>query len=233
MKYKKQTTHKLFFGKYQFKIKCICKGSWMIKRLGIPETITRCLEAKPNIQQWNRNSFDPVLLKDFTNDVSNFLDQDINVRAEGSIFSIYCKDEQLFNRMCKKLDFWISEVFVPANDAEQTFLIDNKHKKIICNHLPYETYQYRVNLKSTMPNNIKEQFYRWILNYNGKIRAPMGTANWLNGKKHWVVNPTLYVKDGPTLSMVGLFLGERISSIQEFVPRSMINTISKEQPCPV
>jgi hypothetical protein len=84
-----------------------------------------------------------------------------------------------------------------------------------------------------MPNNIKDKFYRWILNYNGKIRAPMGTANWLNGKKHWVVNPTLYVKDGPTLSMVGLFLGERISSIQEFVPRSMINTISKEQPCPV
>lgn len=202
----------------------------MIKRLGIPETIKRCLEPTTS-NAWER--FDPSLLHDFTNDFSYFLDQDIKIRAEGSIFSIYCKEEQLFDNMCRKLNFWIAEVFVPATSAEQTFLIDNNRKKIICNHLPFNNYQYRVNLKTVMPEKTKEQFYNWISNYAGKIQVPKGTLNWLNSKKHWVVNPSFYVKDGPTLSMVGLFLGDRISSIQEFVPRSMINIVSKEQSCPV
>jgi len=205
----------------------------MVKRLGVAQTIGKCLSGDTSGWGWGSKNFNPSQLLDFTNDVEPFLSKDISVRAEGSIFSIYCSDEALFNSMCKKLKHWIECIYIPATDAEQTFLLDNKHKKIICNHLPFDTYHYRVNLKSTLSDNVRESFYKWMSNYDGKIQAPSSTLNWLSGTMRWAVNPNFYVKDGPTLAMVGLFLGDRISSVQEFVPRSMINTLSKEQPCPV
>ncbi len=230
MKYQKQTTSKLFYGKYPFKIRCTCKGSWMIKRLGIYETVKQCTTIKNNLVQLHK--VDPTRLMSFLNDVEIFLDKDISVRCEGSIFSIYCKDETLFNQMCKRLSSWITEVHVPANDAEQAFMIENEHKKVLCNRLPFETYHYKVYIKATVPVNLRENFYKWMLNYQGKIQAPVRVGDWLSGRKMWVVNPSLYVKDAPTLSMVGMFLGDRISKVEEFVPRSLINmTKDQEQTC--
>lgn len=202
----------------------------MIKRLGVPETIKQCLSTKHNLVQIHK--VDPTRLLSFLNDVEVFLDKDISIRCEGSIFSIYCKDEALFNQMCNKLSTWITEVHVPANDAEQAFMIENEHKKVLCNHLPFETYHYRVHVKSTIAANVRENFYKWMQNYDGKIQAPKRVADWLSCKKQWVVNPSIYVKDAPTLSMIGLFFGDRVSRVEEFVPRSLINmTKDQEQTC--
>lgn len=232
MSYKKQTTHKLYYRKWSYKIKCYCKGSYMVKRMGIPYTINECWKKQAGRTLLSRD-FDPDKLLAFIQDVEVFLDKDIHIRTEGSIFSIYCNDTQLFDKMCKQLSFWIHETFEPANDLEYQFMLDNGHKKVICNHLPFQKYQYRVFLKEKMPLEFRERFWTWMSKYNGKLHSPLRVGFWLMGKKQWVTNPNIYVQDGPTLSMSLLFLGDKVSKVEEFVPRSMINTLSEEQPCQV
>lgn len=234
MKYLKQTTHKLFYKKWSYKIKCYCKGSWMIKRLGIQQTVKRCLQKKSETARtvWP-SDFEPEELLDFLQAVEIYLDKDIHIRAEGRIFSIYCNDEGLFKKICKRMDRWVQAVFEPANDAEFQFMQDNGHKKIICNHLPFQRYQYRVHFKERMPLDFREKLWAWIIKYDGKMRVPIRVENWLKGSKQWVTAPNVYVEDGPMLSMMLLFLGDRLSKVEEFVPRSVINIQSKEIPCPV
>ena len=177
------------------------------------------------------NNYDPNRLLLFIEDVDQFLDKDIHVRTEGGIFNIYCNDAKLFKRMCKKLDYWITEVFEPANDAEYQFMLDNGRKKVICNHLPFQKYQYRVYIKEKISLDIREKLWNWMAKYDGKYRVPVRVATWLMGTKQWVASPSIYVEDGPALSMFLLFLGDRASKVEEFVPRSVINTLSEEQPC--
>jgi hypothetical protein len=202
----------------------------MIKRGGIPYAIQQCYN-KQQPGSLFRNDFDPTKLLSFINDIEGYLDKDIQIRTEGSIFSIYCSDEALFNKMIKKLDFWITEVHVPANDQEQSFIEENGHKKILCNHLPFQKYQYRVHLKEKISVDIRDKLWNWMAKYDGKFRTPIRVANWLMSRKQWVTSPSIYVQDSPTLSMLLLFLGDRISKVEEFVPRDMINIKSKEQTC--
>lgn len=228
---KLQTTHKLFYHKWSYKVKCYCKGSWMIKRCGINYTISQCMTKKQSSGIYMRSDYDPVKLLEFVRDVSQFLDKDIHVRTEAGIFSIYCNDRKLFKQMIKKLSPWISEVFEPANDAEYQFMLDNGRKKVLCNHLPFQRYQYRVYVKERMDIGIREKLWSWMAKYDGKMRSPVRVAMWLMGEKSWVTNPSIYVEDGPTLSMFLLFLGDRVSYVEEFVPRSVINIQSKETTC--
>jgi hypothetical protein len=133
--------------------------------------------------------------------------------------------------MCKKLEVWITDVFEPANDAEYEFMLDNGHKKVLCNHLPHQRYQYRVYIKEKISIDIKTKLWDWMAKYDGKFRVPHRVAMWLTSQKQWVSGPNIYVEDGPTLSMLLLFLGDRVSKVEEFVPRDMINIKSKEQAC--
>lgn len=203
----------------------------MIKRLGIKYTLNECLKKK-NGHSMIRD-FDHDRLLSFLQDVEVFLDKDIHIRTEGGIFSIYCNDVKLFNQMSNKLSHWITDTFEPANDAEYKFIVDNGHKKLLCNRLPFQKYQYRVYIKEKISLDIRERLWVWMSKYNGKMRTPVRVATWLMGRKQWVTNPNIYVQDGPTLSMFLLFLGDRVSKVEEFVPRSVINTLSEEQPCQV
>lgn len=210
----------------------------MIKRLGVVKTISECMSKKhPNnagIAYYSSyNNYDPDRLLLFIEDVDQFLDKNIHVRTEGGIFSIYCDDAALFKRMCKKLDYWITEVFEPANDAEYQFMLDNGRKKVLCNHLPFQKYQYRVYIKEKISLDIREKLWNWMSKYNGKFRVPVRVATWLMGTKQWVTGPSIYIEDGPALSMLLLFLGDRASKVEEFVTRSSINTLTEEEPCQV
>jgi hypothetical protein len=201
----------------------------MITRLGIPYALSECSLKKSG--GGFRRDFDADKLIAFIQDVDPFLGKDIKVRTEGGIFSIYCNDEKLFNRMTKKLAHWITEIWVPANDAEQAFIEENGHRKVICNHLPFKRYQYKVYIKEKISADIREKLWVWMAKYDGKFRAPVRVAMWLMGQKQWCTNPHVYVENGPTLSMFLLFLGDRVSKVEEFVPRDMINIKSKEEKC--
>jgi hypothetical protein len=203
----------------------------MIKRGGIAYALEQCYRKQGSGFTTN-NHFDPDKLLMFINDVEDYLNKDIQTRTEGSIFNIYCSDEKLFKQMIKKLEFWITEVHVPANDQEQSFIEENGHKKILCNHLPFQRYQYKVHLKEKISADVRDKLWNWMAKYDGKFRTPLRVASWLMSRKQWVTSPSIYVQDGPTLSMLLLFLGERISKVEEFIPRSVINIQSKEITCP-
>ena len=222
-------TSKLFYNKWPYKILCIVNGSWKIKRLGVEETKKYCLDKerdKFDSYLPARSRVDKVSLLYFTNSVEQFLNKDIQIRVEGNLFNIYCKDLSLYNDMVKTLYTWVREVHEPANDQELEYLITSNSKKIVCNQLPYEKYRYRLYIKPATSANIKTAFAKWIENYGGKARMPIGTKQFLNNK--WTTAPFIYIEDQPTLSMVGLFLGDNVQKVQEFIPRSSIN-ISLDQ----
>jgi hypothetical protein len=202
----------------------------MVKRLGIPRTVEFCLSQKPTAV-WNRNNIDRTRLLKFTNAVEPFLTSELQIRVEGKNFNIYCKDRILLNRLSNTLSEWATELHEPANDIEQDFLNGNT-KKVLCNYIPFKTYQYKVYIKSTAPLGIRDSFKSWVANYNGKIKVPKHTAKWFEKGSGWGWIPTIYVKDSATLSMVGLFLGSTVQKVEEFIPRSSINsTINQEQIC--
>ena len=201
----------------------------MVARYGIQYAVNECVKKQQGFRLVRE--FDPDRLLAFIQDIDMFLSKDIKIRTEGSIFSIYCNDETLFNSMLKKLDHWITEIHVPANDAEQAFIEANGQKKVLCNHLPFQRYQYRVYIKEKINADTRDKVWNWMSKYDGKFRVPHRVAMWMTGRKQWVTSPSLYVQDGPTLSMLLLFLGDRVSKVEEFVPRSVINTLSEEQPC--
>ena len=107
-------------------------------------------------------------------------------------------------------------------------------KKVLCKELPHGIYRYKVFLRTNISSNIKNSFFNWQLNYNHKILTPKSVEKWLLYGRYYSSSPYIYVDNASNLSMVGLFLGNGILRVEEFIPRSSINTlIDQEQPCPV
>lgn len=222
----RQTTSKLYFGKWPFKIKIEVSGAWMVKRKGVLATLLMCKDPDYRKAYQYRNINFPKL-EAFTISIKPFLDKDINVRVEGGIFSIYCKDPDLFESISKACAAFIVAEYAPSNDIELEYMNNNSAKKVLCNHIPFNRYPYKVHVKYNTPLNTRSSFKKWSENYNGKIKPASAAYNWLNGINSYT-NLVFYVEDQPTLSMVGMFLGSHVAKVEEFIPRSSINT-SQEQ----
>jgi len=134
--------------------------------------------------------------------------------------------------MKNKLEEFIIEVVEPGSQEELDLLTKNTAKKVVCDDLPHKLYRYKISIKATTPPNIRTSFKSWISNYGENIKTSGSTDRWFTSLRNYG-QPFIYVKDSPMLSMVSLFLGGNISKIEEYVPRSSINTsIDQEQPCP-
>ena len=229
MKFRKQATSKLFYGKWPYKIECVVDGAYRIKRQGIGPTLAYCLSNDDPIPYYRR-PVNKTRLRDFANDVEPFLREEIQLRCEGDHFNLFCKDLDLYKRLCRNLEQYITVAYEPSSEEELTFMINNGHKKVVCNQLPYETYQYRVFFKPGCDVNVKGNFESWISNYMDRVRIPAGTIKWFS--TGWRPAPFMYVIDKATLSMIGLFMGSNIHKVEEFIPRSSINTcLNQEQVC--
>ena len=204
----------------------------MIKRIGVARTIAFCLEAEHHQDPWRRN-IDRDKLMAFLNDVESFIYRsDIQIRTEAGNFTIFCSDPNLFKSMCRKLNPWIREVWEPASDIERECMETSDAKKVLCKELPHGIYRYKVFLRTNISSNIKNSFFNWQLNYNHKILTPKSVEKWLLYGRYYSSSPYIYVDNASNLSMVGLFLGNGILRVEEFIPRSSINTlIDQEQPC--
>lgn len=224
MTYRKQTTPKLFYGKWPYKIECRCAGSWMIKRRGISETRDFCASNDTVGYGYRRETVDKPRLLNFLNNVESYLDQeDVQVRSEHSTFNIYCKDTDLYNSILGKMSGYVSTVFEPSTAQELEYMIQNSHKKVLCNHLPYEKFKYRLYFRPDCDSNVKRSFSSWVTNYTDKVKITNNTFKWFSSG--WRQGPYIYVMDQATLSMMGLFLGNNVQKVEEFIPRSSINII--------
>ena len=219
MKIEKLKTSKLFYNKWPYKVTCRLEHatsvygrtySWAYYsyRNNISD------EDLENVEKF-RKAFDP------------FTKKNIKYRAEYNHFNIFCDDKVLLEKIYKKLKPWIQKVYGPSSDEELEYLKENGHKKRVCDAFPKGKYQYRVYLKTNLQDATKESFLNWALKYEDKIEISRSTKLWLDGTRKWFSAPFMYVKDGSTLSMVGLFLGNNVKLVEEFVLRESINTPSE------
>ena len=235
MNHQKLATSKLFYGKWPYKILCIVKESWKVKRLGVEKTIEYCYNPVNSfyINKWRGTPTDLSRLLNFTHAMEPFLSKEIQIRAENSLFNIYCKDQTLYNDMVAQLDEFITEVHEPINTKELDYIVDNGAKKVLCNQLPHKKYQYRIWLKTSFKQDARLNFSNWITNYGDRILPTKSTNKWLvSQSKFWGDQPNMYIKDSATLSMVGLYLGNNLQKVEEFIPRSNINiSLNQENTC--
>lgn len=228
MKYLK--TNKLFYKKWPFKVECYLKGANRIKYNGVDSVINWCngmYDSTRTNWHWGDNNVNKIDLLKFATSVKPYLNQELQIRVEGNHFNIFCKDQDLLENIIKDMSTWINTVHEPSGDDTYNFLLSNNGNKILCEEYPWDGYHYKVILRERMAESNKASFSNWINKYPGKIRIADSSLSWLNGKKRWMQDPFIYVKDSSTLTMVMLFLGNDCRKTHEYILRSSINT-----PCP-
>jgi hypothetical protein len=162
--------------------------------------------------------------------LKNFMDRDVHLRYEGNKVSIFCRDKVLQQLLETELSHWLCAVYEPANATEFEFLTNQTAKKVVRDILPYDLYKFKVNLRASTDISTRIKFSSWIKNYGDKIKVANHTEQWFkNGQTGYGWNPTMYVEDSATLSMVGLFLGNNVRSIEEFILRSSINIHNEQE----
>lgn len=204
----------------------------MIIRIG-PAKFRIWIENVDNYRYWGTNQKVTTETKKnlirFLNLVEPFLDGDLQVRAEGNHFNIFCRDIILRDRIIKALNEWITDVYGPETDEELAYIMSSSNKKVVCNNLPYEQYRYRVYINTSMPIDSRSQFLSWVKKYTETTCVSDTSQRWLNNKINWMQAPFMYVEDDQTLTMIGLYLGHNIKKVEEFVLRSSINTCIKQE----
>lgn len=217
MKIEKLKTSKLFYGKWPYKVAC---------RIDHARSVTTDYKSYYGYSK-RINAEQEEEIEKFRKAVKSFLKKDIKYRAEYNHFNIYCDDKVLLEKISKKLKPWILNIHGPQSDEELEYLRDNGRKKRVCDKLPFDKFEYRVYFKTNMPSTLKESFKNWMLKYDGKIQCSGSTEKWLNEEHRYFQAPFCYVKDGSTLTMIGLFLANHIKITEQFVLRESINTPSE------
>lgn len=219
-----QTTNRLFYNKWPIKVECSIQGAGFLNRNGINKTIRVC-DGERSLYDLDKKHIDRVDLKKFANQVKPIIETgNVQVRSEGSHYNIFLADKQLLTSIQKNLYPWIIRITSPSTDEEYDFLMDNGHKKVLCDNLPHNKYVYRVYLKERTDKDIRYKFLKWSEKYPDTIKIAKTTIEWLQGGKFYIQSPFFYVENAKTLSMVLLFLDGNHKKIQEFILKSSINT---------
>lgn len=229
MKLQTFKTNKLFYRKFPYKIVLSCQGAHLIKFHDSNEI----LQKSPSWAK-SRGIKDISEFYNFTQIIQTILkDSDIKCRFERNTLSIFFNDISFYNDTHESLSLWIREFHAPSSMEELNFLTNNSSKKIICNRLPYDKYQFKVTIKSSMDPNLRQSFKRWADKYGEKFKFANHTLEWIKtGSKGYGWNPMVHVSDSSVLSLVLLFLSSNIGKVHEFVPRSSINiSLDQEQSC--
>lgn len=224
---KKLKSSKLFYNKWPYKVECIQSGASRIIHSG-PYAIRNWINSGKSLRfsTWERTTIDKDKLLLFTDAVEPFLNlEEPKIRAEGNHLNLFCKDKTILEEIETKLQPWIIKISGPTTDEEYDFLIANGHKKILCDQLPKEIYQYRIFFKSNWPIERRQSFYTWSQNYHNKIDLSPTSALWIKGDRKYVQDAFMYVKDEQMLSMIGLFLSGYVRKVEEFILRNDVLTV--------
>jgi hypothetical protein len=222
---KRQKVDKLFYNKWPYKIECLVSASSRIVRYGADTVLDYCDGKIANLG-YSKIAVDKDKLREFTKAVISYLGrkEEIQVRAEGSKFCLFCKDPAVYDSIVKDLSPWVWTISEPETPDQLTFLLDNENKRILCDVIPYEKYAYKVVMRS-VASNVKFQFYEWAKKYGDNIKISPTTEKWMTGRYSYKQDPFFYIKDGSLLTMIMLYLSNDIRKVHEYVVR---NTITEE-----
>lgn len=231
MQIQKLNSSKLFYNKWPYKIECYISGASRLKWLGVETTKNFCLN-KPTPSLWSWQNNDKLSLKDkaalleFTTGIEPFitLKDQLQIRVEGRRYNIFCKDRVLLENIYNAVFPWVQRVSGPTTEEELNYMLDNGYRKILRDVLPKYIYQYRVYFKESWKTEDRNRFLAWAMKNSNIVDVSKGTKKWLEGEQRWVYNPFIYVKDAPTLTMVGLHSSGNVKRVEEFILRENLVT---------
>ena len=227
---KTHKTKSLFFRKYPYKVEIKCAGHRLISTYGVDLTREFCLSDR---SKWNYRHYDVKTkqgLLEFIIVYEPFLDSDLKKRQEGDTLSYYLEDKESFDETVNHFGKWVRSVTAPAVDTDLEKLF-SKNFISVCDKLPHNGFQYKIQLRSKMTATQREKFYIWLENYTDNIILSGRTKYWLSGSHYWC-EPFIYVRDQRTLVMMQLFLGDNVRRTHEFVLRdTAINTVLEDELC--
>jgi len=98
----------------------------------------------------------------------------------------------------------------PKNEQHRRVLteIDNV---VICNHLPYHRYKYKIQLKKThkLSSNEMENFVQWLDEYGDEIKVSDSLRNYID-KRYYDDGKFMYSTDDKLITFLNMFLGDKI-----------------------
>ena len=227
---KKHQVSKLFYNKWPVKLSLYQPGCTMVRHYGMTMALHYAQNKGVGLGKSVRGRYNWEELLEFLLVLKNFMDRDVHLRYEGNKVSIFCRDKVLQQLLETELSHWLCAVYEPANATEFEFLTNQTAKKVVRDSLPYDLYKFKVNIRANTDIGTRVKFNSWIKNYGDKVKVATHTEQWFkNGQTGYGWNPTMYVEDSATLSMVGLFLGNNVRSIEEFILRSSINIHNEQE----
>lgn len=231
MQIQKLKSSKLFYNKWPYKIECSINGASRISYLGADATRDFCLgKASPGMAYWiprvKISQEEKLILLEFITCIEPFLKltEELQTRAEGRRFNIFCKDRVLLDNIYAAIEQWAVGVYGPTTEEELKFMLSNGHKKILRDVLPKDGFQYRIYLKTNWNIDKRTSFLRWADKFPETIIIADGTRDWFDNTKKWFYNPFIYVKDEKTMTMVGLFASGYVKKVEEFILRENLVT---------
>ena len=214
-------TRKLFYNKWPYKIDIQLRKVNYVIRLGIDRTNSWLNGADTDKFIW-RDASKPDI-EEFVKKYQSLTGLDLQIRTDGSKISVFLKDADLVDKVVDLFSKWVTTITEPSSDQEYDFLMSNSSKKVICDDFPKGKYRYKIYIKTKMNVNTRERFQSWMANYGDKFDVATSTSKWLSGNKHWIQDPFFYIEDQHMLSMVGMYLGDNLKRVEEFIPRNKIN----------
>lgn len=203
-----KNTTKLFNNKYKYKIVLVLKtASWF--RGGDLDNVkenasTQDVEKRPTwVKQLTKDDYADALalcnvLKKFT--------EDYQIRVESPLLSFYTNDKSQIEKLAKLNPLLVKYVSFPEQGTES--ILDD-HKVIVKNI----DYAYKVTMGRTRQNF--SNFVEWC-DGKDKIRMPKRAKKDLSKNNCWG-GSHFYVKDDKTLTMVKMFVGTCIHSVESVV----------------
>lgn len=204
-----QTKHttRLFNGKYKYKIVLVSKAaSWFRgAKLDSVKANAAITDRKGQPMWTQKLSYDDV---DYVNQLVNTMEKapDFIIRVESPYINFYTNNATDIEKLAKIKETSVKYVSYPAPGSES----DLDNKKIIVKNLDFA---YRVTMGRSKQNY--SNFLQWCESID-KVRLTKRAKLQLAKNKSWG-GYYFYVKDEKTLTMVKMFVGSNILSVEDCV----------------
>jgi hypothetical protein len=209
-------TNRLFYGKYPYRVETVVVGASRLNFWGVDKTMAFC-RNEIHVHIWEKFSpIEKTNLYKFAESIKECRELGIKTRAESETMNIYCLDLATYNIVKEKFKKWVYSITAPANNDVLTKL-SSKPLQRLCKQLPHNRYTHKVILRQQMPDYQKLKFAEWLNSYKDSIKPSNGTLKWLNGTNNYLQDPFVYVDNSKQLTLVGMFLGDNLRKVQEFV----------------
>lgn len=172
------------------------------------------LQNRRNSNIW-KNRFKLYNLYVWVNDAQEEYKDELAIRNEGSKFSIFTSDKDLWDNFVKTFSDDVREIVWPKNDAHKQYLLENPNT-VICKELPFGSYRYKINLKSRLQDSLRG-ISEWINNYDGDLKVAESLLKDLEQGYGYLENRGFYATDSSMLTLIQMYLGGNVKDVTKYI----------------